>query len=357
MSYFPDHMAIKHDNKLADDKLKGTLILAALVDTKQENGLHEPDILKRIEKVTRHLLEIKHPEIYVGDVFSIIDIVKETNLALHDNDPEFYAIPEDRETIAQELLLFENSGSDDLERIVDIRFSKTPITIKIPYVDVIYIEQLIEKIENEFNNIFEDRAEITLTGLTTILCRVLPAAQRSMARSYLIAFVVITIMMILLIGSFKFGLLSMVPNLLPIIMIMGIMGLSGILLDMNSLMIGSVAIGLVVDDTMHFMYNFRKYYGLTGNVHEAIRETLLGTGRAILITSLVLSASFFSIMFSSLRSSVNFGFYTGLVILAALLADFLLAPALLTVLLRNVKVENFLPTGSVQDSIHKAANN
>ncbi|MFO7559381.1 MAG: MMPL family transporter [Desulfobacterales bacterium] len=340
MGYFPDHMAIKHDNKLVDDKLKGTLVLIALVDTKQENGLYEPDILKRIETVTRRLLKLQGNEIYVGKVFSIIDIIKETNLALHDNDPNFYALPEDRETIAQELLLFENSGSDDLEQIVDIRYSKSPITIKIPYVDIIYIEQMIEDIEQVFEDVFDDRVEITLTGLTSILSRVLPAAQRSMAKSYLIAFVVITIMMIVLIGSFKFGLFSMIPNLLPITMIMGIMGLIGVPLDMNSLMIGSVAIGLVVDDTMHFMYNFRKYYGLSGNVHEAIRETLLGTGRAILITSLVLSASFFSIMGSTLKSSINFGFYTGLVILAALLADFLLAPALMTLLLRKVTALN-----------------
>jgi len=357
MSYFPDHMAIKHDNKLVDDKLKGTLVLIALVDTKQENGLYEPDILKQIETVTQRLQKLRHEEIYVGKVFSIIDIIKETNLALHDNDPNFYTIPEDRKTIAQELLLFENSGSDDLEQIVDIQFSKSPITIKIPYVDVIYIEKIIETIEKEFKDVFEDRAEITMTGLTSIICRVLPAAQRSMVRSYLIAFVVITIMMVVLIGSFKFGIVSMIPNLLPIIMIMGIMGLSKIPLDMNSLMIGSVAIGLVVDDTMHFMYNFRKYYGLTGNVQEAIRQTLLGTGRAILITSLVLSASFFSIMGSTLKSSINFGFYTGLVILTALLADFLLAPALMTILLKNRKSSNFIEVEENQNLMPRGAKN
>ncbi len=357
MSYFPDHMDIKHDNKLVDDKLKGTLVLIALVDTKQEDGLYEPDILKRIETVTQRLKTLRYKEIYVGKVFSIIDIIKETNLALHDNDSNFYTLPEDRKTIAQELLLFENSGSDDLEQIVDIQFSKSPITIKIPYVDVIYIEKMLEKVEKEFKDVFEDRAEITMTGLTSILCRVLPAAQRSMVRSYLIAFVVITIMMIVLIGSFKFGLVSMIPNLLPIIMIMGLMGLSGVPLDMNSLMIGSVAIGLVVDDTMHFMYNFRKYYGLTGNVHEAIRETLFGTGRAILITSLVLSASFFSIMGSTLKSSVNFGFYTGMVILAALLADFLLAPALMTILLKNRKSPGFLEVEQNQNLTQTAVKN
>jgi len=357
MSYFPDHMAIKHDNKLADDKLKGTLVLIALIDTKQENGLYEPDILKRIETVTQRLLELQNNEIYVGKVFSIIDIIKETNLALHDNDPNFYTLPKDRKTIAQELLLFENSGSDDLEQIVDIQFSKSPITIKIPYVDVIYIEKMIENIEKVFKDVFEDRAEITLTGLTSILCRVLPAAQRSMAKSYLIAFVVITIMMIVLIGSFKFGLISMIPNLLPIIIIMGLMGLMGVPLDMNSLMIGSVAIGLVVDDTMHFMYNFRKYYGLSGNVHEAIQKTMLGTGRAILITSLVLSASFFSIMLSTLKSSINFGFYTGLVILAALLADFLLAPALMTILLKNRKSPGSLEVEQNRNLTQAAARN
>jgi len=135
--------------------------------------------------------------------------------------------------------------------------------------------------------------------------------------------------MLLLVGNLKLGLLSMCPNLLPIVMVMGLISLCGISLDINTLFIGSIAIGLVVDGTIHFMYNFRKYLDETGNPKQAIRETFLGTGRALLITSIVLSMNFFVLLTATLNHSVRFGFFTGIVIIFALLSDFLLAPALL----------------------------
>ncbi len=156
-------------------------------------------------------------------------------------------------------------------------------------------------------------------------------AQDSMAFSYAIALVVISLMMVFLLGSFKFGLLSMVPNVLPIMAVMGSMGFFNVAVDMSSLMIGSIAIGLVVDDTMHFMYNFRKYHARSGNVYDAVKETMIGTGRALLITSLVLCSFFFSVTLGTLNNTTIFGLYTGLVIIVALLADFILLPALLAV--------------------------
>ena len=137
--------------------------------------------------------------------------------------------------------------------------------------------------------------------------------------------------MILLIGNWKIGLLSMVTNLLPIIIVMGWMGWAGIPLDLNSLMIGSIALSIVVDDTVHFIYNFQKYFNKTADSYYAIEETLLGTGRALLITSLVLCTGFFILMFASLNHLVRFGFFTGVTIMIALLADFVLVPALMTI--------------------------
>ena len=144
--------------------------------------------------------------------------------------------------------------------------------------------------------------------------------------------------MILLIGDWKLGLLSMVPNLLPIIITMGLMGLTGNPLDLNSIMIGSVALGVVVDDTVHFMFNFQKYYTKTSDPYHAVRETLLGTGRALLITSLVLSTGFFILMLASLNHLIRFGLFTGIAILFALLADFLLVPAMLVLIRKKKKL-------------------
>ncbi|MCK5614292.1 MMPL family transporter, partial [Candidatus Pacearchaeota archaeon] len=280
---------------------------------------------------------INNIDIFVGKVFSINDIIKEINQALHGNDTAYYTIPQARKTVAQELFLFENSGSDDFERIVDSQFQKTRITIKTPWVDAIICNNFIEDIKNRFNDVLQDKADITITGGMALMSRVIMAAIYSMARSYVIAFLVITLMMILFIGDIKIGLISMIPNLLPILIIMGIMGFAKVPLTMNTLLIGSIAMGLVVDDTVHFIHNFQRYYKETEDAHEAIKETLLSTGRALLITSLVLATGFFVLMFATLNHLVRFGFFTGMAILIALLADFLLAPALMILVTRRNK--------------------
>ena len=113
------------------------------------------------------------------------------------------------------------------------------------------------------------------------------------------------------------------------------MGWTGIPLDAFTLLVGSIAIGLAVDDTIHFMHNFRRYFDETGDVAHSIRETLRSTGQALLYTSLVLSAAFFIYMFASMDNLFYFGFLTGFTIILAFLADLILAPALLTLVARR----------------------
>jgi len=338
VEYFPDSSSYKQDLGFIDTRLKGSITLEIMMDTHQENGLHDPETLNRIEMFARQTETFHQDGISVGKVFSITDILKEIHQALNENDPAYYGVPQERRVVAQELLLFENSGSDDLERIVDNQFSQTRITIKTPWVDAVVCKEFIDKIQQRLSDQFQDSVSVHATGLMALLARAISAAIYSMTKSYLAAFVAITILMIILIGNWKLGLVSMVPNFLPILTTMGVMGLLNIPLDINSLMIGSIAIGIVVDDTVHFIYNFQKYYERTANPYEAVRETLLGTGRALLITSLVLCTGFFILMFASLNHLVNFGFFTGITILIALAADFFLMPAIM--MLMHPSTEN-----------------
>ncbi len=335
LEQLPEKKDAKKDAIFIAHALKGSLPIEVIIETGKENGIHDPDILKRIEHFSREIEKIHTPDIFVGKVFSITDIVKETNQALNGNDHAFYNIPEDKSMIAQELLLFENSGSDDLEKVVDSQFSKARITIKLPYVDIVDIYRFVTDINGRLEKQFSGKADFTITGMGSLMGRTLTASLHSMTRSYIIVFFVISIMMVVLVGSLKYGLVSMFPNVLPIIIVMGAMGALGLPLDLNALMMGSIAIGLVVDDTMHFMYNFRKYYNLTGNVQTSVRETLLGTGRAMLITTIVLSSSFYVIVCGQLRTTVIFGCATGTVIALALLSDFVFAPALMKIITRD----------------------
>jgi predicted RND superfamily exporter protein len=331
LNYFPDHMQVKQDTLHIQEKLNGLLAFEIVVDTGVKNGLYEPKVLNRIEAVIHRLKQIGDPvsEYRVGNVISIIDLAKEINLALNNNHPQFYTIAQDRAILAQEFLLFELSGSDDLTALTDRDHSKTRISVKVPWMESANFSRMLDRIEQILEDVFNDDVRFSLTGMSVILARTYPATLNSMYRSYIIAFVVISLILILLVGDFRIGLASILPNILPIIVVMGLLAAFDINLDMTSIMIGSIAIGLVVDDSLHFIYNYRRLWMQSQDPGYAIKQTLQTTGRALLVTSVVLACGFFSLLFATLLCLVQFGLLLGITILLALLADFLFLPALL----------------------------
>jgi predicted RND superfamily exporter protein len=337
IQWFPEDDFFRISNDLLNEELKGAMFMEVLLDTGEENGLQDPQLLEKMDQIRRHASALQIGEIFIGKTISLVDVVKETNKALNENREEFYAIPDDPRLVAQELLLFENSGSDDLEDLVDSHFSKGRMTLKVSSADAIQYRGFIDHLDRKFREILGDGVEFEFTGLVVILGATINAVIRSMAKTYIIALAIITPLMILLIGRVRIGLVSMVPNLTPIIFTLGFMGWTGIPLDAFTMLVGSIAIGLAVDDTIHFMHHFRRYFEETGDVHAAVRETMRTTGQALLYTSLVLSAGFFIYMFSTMNNLFNFGFLTGLTIILAFLADVILVPALMTLVARPAR--------------------
>jgi predicted RND superfamily exporter protein len=192
----------------------------------------------------------------------------------------------------------------------------------------------MEEVEAGVQQIAEDLVDVETTGLVTLWVRTFNAMLSSTAKSYVIALIVIGPLMLLLIGDIRIGLLSLIPNLAPILMGMGLMFGLGIHFDMTTMMIGSIAIGIVVDDTIHFMHTWRRYYLRGLPAPEAVRETLLSTGRALVITSMALCSGFFVRLAATMTSSKYVGLITGFTIIAALLADLILSPALVTLAAR-----------------------
>jgi len=150
-----------------------------------------------------------------------------------------------------------------------------------------------------------------------------------MAQSYALALLIITPLMIFLLGSLGRGLLSMAPNLAPILLTLGLMGWLDIPLDMSTTLIGGIIIGLAVDDTIHFMHRFNLGYRQTGDAQRAVREALETTGSAMLFTSLVLGAGFLVFAFAYMQNIVGFGLLCTFATATAFLADVTLAPALM----------------------------
>ena len=330
--WFPETKEIRQATTLIDHHLRGSTMLEVVVDGKKENSFYNPDLLNRLEGLKGTIEGIREGDLFVGKTLTLTDVLKEINRALNENRADFYVIPQDPKLIAQEFLLFENSGSDDLEDMVDSRFSKVRFSIKTPWLDAVVYGKFIKDIQRRFDSVLGEMADVSATGMIALLARTISAAIVSAAKSYVAAFIMITLMMVLLIGNVRIGLISMIPNLAPIILVLGLMRVAGFPLDMFTMLIGSIAIGLAVDDTVHFMHNFKKYYHETGDAPEAVRHTLHTAGKAMLVTSIVLSLGFFIFMFAQMNNVFNFGLLTGLTIIFALMSDFLLAPALMKVL-------------------------
>jgi predicted RND superfamily exporter protein len=313
-----------------DKTLNGSVTIEVVVDSKKENGWNDPERLNKLNTFSAELEKYVDSYTHIGKVVSLATIVKETNRALHENKEEFYTIPNNADLVSQELLLFENSGSDDLEDVVDSQFSKARITIKLPWTDAVKSHEVLSYVKTQAAKTFPNDTVVT-TGMIPLLINTFANSVHSSVTSYIIAFIAITIMMMLILGSVRIGLLSMIPNLTPIILGLLIMSVTNIPLDMFTLLIGSIAIGLAVDDTIHFLHNFRRYYLESGDSAKAIEQTFHTTGKAMVITTIVLSLGFFAYMMANMISVQNFGLLTGSVIVLALLADLLLAPALMIV--------------------------
>ena len=335
LNWFPKDDPSRVATEVVDEELRGSVTLEVVIDTGIENGLYEPEILNKIEKATDYFDSIQGNTLFVGKTLSIVDVIKESNKALNENREEFYVIPQDRNMIAQELFLFENTGSDDLQDFASSDFSKARITVKVPYVESLEYNDFIAQAQNKLDGYFQRDAKVSLTGISVMLSDIMGKSIFSSGVSYMAAFCIISIMMILLVGSVKIGMISMIPNVLPLLLLSIVMSIFDMPLDMFTMLIGTIALGLAVDDTVHFMHNFRRYELQYNNVDKATRLTLMGTGRAITVTSIVLSMGFLVLTTATMSNMFNFGILTVLAILIALLADFFLIPAIMKTIIKS----------------------
>ncbi len=329
IQWLPAEDPVRIASELVDHVLRGSSTAEVLIETGRENGLQDPETLRGIQTAIQQVESIDRGVLSVGKATSLLDIVKETHQALNANDAAFYRIPDDRRLLAQELLLFENSGSDDLELFTDSQFRKGRVTLRMPHVDAVLYRDFLEEIEETFAGNLGDEMPITVTGRSALGARTFSALIESMARSYVFALVVITPLMMLLIGNVRLGLISMAPNLLPIFLILAAMGLLGIALDASSMMVGSIVIGLAVDNTIHILHRYRLEFERSGDTRQAVRETLSTTGTALFFTALVLTTGFMTMAsLGTMQNTIRFGYLCALGIAFAFVANLLLTPAL-----------------------------
>jgi len=311
-----------------DGRMGGTMSLEVMLQGPGPDSIKSLEALKALEGLQDHLNQ--NP--LAMKTRSVLDVIKQLRQALHGDDPAHYALPETDRAVSEYLFLYETGGGAQLDSLVSFDYSTARLTLRTKSLDTQAIRAIMADTEKWAKERLPAGYAVNLVGsiaLTAVMC---DYVSLSVALSMALAFLAVTLMMMILLRSARLGLLSMIPNVLPAVFAFGLMGVLGIDLSLSLAVLAPVILGVSVDDTMHFFHRF--LHGLRQGVavEDSLRRTITQAGRAMLFTSLVLVFGFSVFVFSSSREYVDFAIVAAAAFTYALLADLLLAPAMLRLL-------------------------
>jgi predicted RND superfamily exporter protein len=247
-------------------------------------------------------------------------------------------LPNSDSAIAQYVLLFEINGSDALSRYVDFDFSKLRVTAFTEDAGSQRINQIRDDVSSKIDLLFPD-SNVIITGTTILNADLTDKIVYSLAWSIILALVAITAIMVFLFKDIRLIIIALVPNLLPLLIVGGFMGYLNLDIKPSTAVIFTIALGIAVDDSIHYLARFRIEHLRSGAFLPSLATTTIRTGRAIIITSLILVAGFGTLITSAFTSTTLMGALVCLTITAALFADLFLLPALFYWLKPNIKLK------------------
>jgi len=316
---------IYRDTVKIDSEMGGTTNVIYLFDAGEDDAIKNPEVLREIDRLQAMASE---EDWLVTKTHSIVDIVKDLNQTFHGDDPAYHSIPETREAVAQYLLLYESSGGEEAEEYVSSDYRRANLELRLKMDRTARMRQLIDGLDARLEEEPIEHSSLSLTGIGSLWLILMGYIMSSQIQGFTIAFIVITLVMVSIFRSFKIGLISMVPNLAPVFLALGTMGWFDISLDYNKATIAAVALGISVDDTIHLMTRFHHEFGIHRNYEKALKEAMADVGRALVITTFALVLGFVALMFSELRSQAFYGILLSAALVAALIADLFIMPAL-----------------------------
>ena len=316
-----------------DKHMMGGQNMEVYLDFGQQEALKEPEVLQAIDAFQKHAQET-YPQ-FVVKTFSLADFVKETNRAMHEGRQEYYRIPDDARLCAQLIYLFDNANPEDRRNLVSDDYSKSHISLQLRNRGSHEYSQFFEQIQMDVDRIFAgvgreySDMDLHATGSLALMMELIDHISRAQLQSFSLALLIITVLLMFTLGSVQAGLISMVPNLLPAFFTFGVMGLLGIPLDTDTLIIAPLIIGIAVDDTIHFIAHYRDAWFQSGDVDKALHSTIKEVGQAVTFTTLILGIGFSMLAFSDYLGLAKTGIFGSLAIFVALSSDLLLMPALI----------------------------
>jgi predicted RND superfamily exporter protein len=343
----PKKQSFFKDILFFDREFDGIVPLEILIDTKRKDGVLKLSTLKRMERLNKSIEDI--PEL--SSPTSVINAIKYAKQAYYNGNPNYYALP-----TAQEnrfiLSYFDRSGNDEnvLNNYVDDTGQFTRLTTFMTDIDTDRMEEIEQELKREIAKIFpEERYTVKITGKALLFLKGTKYLIKNLVLSLVLAIFLIALFMAYLFRSFKMIIISLIPNLLPLIITAGMMGFLDIPLKPSTILVFSIAFGISVDDTIHFLAKYRQElidskWKIQRSVYAALKET----GVSMFYTSIVLFFGFSVFMSSEFGGTVALGGLISMTLLFAMLANLILLPSLLISLRDTVANEEVLKEPKIQ---------
>jgi predicted RND superfamily exporter protein len=317
------------DLMFIQNNFKGVMPFEIVIDTREKDGLKDPVTLQKIYKLQRKL----ENQADFSRAMSIVEIINYANQSWHYGDAHYYRLPNNLDLA--EIANYIPQGRNDksmLNTLVDKDFRKARISIQMRDVGSIKMETIAQDVRGIVKEVFPDADyDVKVTGTSIIFLKGNKYLVTSLVQSVILAFIIIAFLMGMLFTSFKMILVSLIPNTIPLIITCGLMGHFGIPLKPSTILVYSIAFGIAVDDTIHFLTKFR--HELKHHANRSIRQILSVTikemSMSMIYTSIVLFFGFIIFTFSNFQGTVALGALTAITLLVAMFSNLFVLPALI----------------------------
>ncbi|CAM2010744.1 efflux RND transporter permease subunit [Acanthopleuribacter pedis] len=331
VNYFDTDIPFRAATDFTTEHLTGIYQIEFSLPAAETGGISEPDYLQTIE----HFAGWYRAQAKVVHVDVLSDTMKRLNKNMHGGDAAAYTLPASRELSAQYLLLYEMSlpYGLDLNNRIDIDKAATRFVVTVENASSQEMRDLVESGAAWLRANAPTHMQVTGSGIPVIFSYLTLANSIATFQGTLLAFLLITLTLIISLRSFKYGLISLIPNLVPSMVAFGIWGLVDGQVNFGLTVVSALSIGIVVDDTVHFLSKYLRAKREKGlDTEGAIRYAFGTVGRAITVTTLVLILGFMIMMLSDFAMNEGMGKLTAITLALALITDFFMLPALLLVL-------------------------
>jgi predicted RND superfamily exporter protein len=330
--YFRSDLKVTKDLVYFDDRYKGAANVEYLVTSKEqfsEEGLvKEPEFLQDVGDLEKFLEQ----KVDIGKGLTIPDFLKQIRQAFTGDDPKYYILPDSKEMTAQLLLLYENSGPDeDLSDLKDFDEKNLRMTFPITNMDASQFNVFVKNLNAEIADKFKSLS-VMATGPMVMFQAQNEYTDKGITSSFTVSLVLISITFFILFRSVKFGAIAVIPSVIPILLAGGIATLMGKDLNLGSLIVGAMTMGIAVDDSIHMVSRYRLARLEGSNVHQAMQRAMNESGRAIITTSIILVIGFSVFLMASLVPTIDIGRFAAIIFLLALFGVLFFIPSLLYII-------------------------